>query len=127
RCAPDRQRPSQHLRVLACHTETDARTSNAPGSRLFHLPERLEDASEVGRRDADTGVAHVDHDAVSVTVRTERHATAIRELGCIGKQVPQHLANLRTVGEYERYIRRNVVLELDATIRQLPREGSSHL
>ena len=73
----------------------------------FDLLERLAEALEIFRRDADAGIAHRDlQPALSRSAHTHV-AAARRELDAVGQQVDQHLLDRALVGEDRARLRRD--------------------
>jgi hypothetical protein len=83
------------LNDLAHDREAQA---GAVGARAPRLPETIEHARDVLRRDPDARVRHPEHDLAAVDLRAQRDAPRPGELGRVADQVLQHLEHPARIG-----------------------------
>ena len=82
--------------------EAEARAAELAAGAAFGLLEFEEDARLLFRRDADAGVAHLEHDLVRRRALLDHDADAARfgELDGVAGEIEQHLAQPRRVAGY---------------------------
>src|SRR6185437_8334681 len=79
KCAINNERSAEQRQQLARHAEAESGASSSTRRMLLDLPERFEDALEIFGRDADSGVAHVDHELFVIRARGHRDASVLSE------------------------------------------------
>src|SRR5215831_15456431 len=91
--ALDTYRPAVQPHQLLCQREPDAAALMRARPRAFDAVEALEDAWQLGGRDAHTGVAHRELDILAAINRTQRHRDSTIEgvLEGVGEQVEDNL------------------------------------
>src|SRR5688500_16229608 len=102
-------------REVAADREAEPHSLRLARQPLIDLHERLEDARELVRRDADAGIPHRDRDAsLPLPAADTDLAPFLGELDRVGQQVEQDLLQLLVVGAHAQRGLALVVHEADA-------------
>src|SRR5688572_3201336 len=90
----DQDLAAHELSESARDGESEAGAFGAAGSRLFDLPEGLEDALDLGRGDADAGIPDVEVRGRVIVTKANADGSLRSEFDRVGKQIEQDLLEL---------------------------------